>query len=180
MRYREYRRLGEIETRLYIEHPRRPGVYLPMHRRPMRLPEVDYRSPECLCFVTFNLHPQCPLTLTGELAEMAWQRFWETLRNLGCKVYAACLMPDHVHLLVAPSGKGESISDIVKRIKGNLCAAIRNQFGENLRWQASFYDHVLRQGEKQAEEFDAIVGYIYANPEQAGLGEGYPFRFRAT
>ena len=178
MRYREYSSPDDVETRLYLEHPTRPGVYLPIHRRPMRLPNTDYRSPDCLCFVTFNIHPRCSVTLTGKVAEVAWQTFWQVVKKIGCRVYAICMMPDHIHLLVAPSGQGESISDIVKAIKGNICAALRRVCGLHLRWQPSFYDHILRPSERYADEFAAIVHYIFVNPERAGLGEEYPFRFR--
>jgi len=178
MRYREYNRVDEVETCLYIEHPRKPGVYLPVHRRPMRLPDIDYASTDCVCFVTFNLHPACTNALTGEIAEAGWRLLWQAVQHVGCHVYAACMMPDHVHLLVRPSGKGETISDIVRLLKTWISNEIRKQFGVYLKWQPSFYDHVLRAHEKVSDEFEAIVQYIYDNPTKLGLGEDYPFRYR--
>ncbi len=178
MRHREYNRIEDVPTRLYKVHPHKPNIYLPVHRRPMRHQEVDYSSPENVCFVTFNIHPECLVRFTGCMAEAAWDEFLRTIEKIGCHVFAACLMPDHIHLLVSPSGKGETISDIVKQIKGELVARLRRQFKIELRWQKSFYDHVLRSEEKKPDAFEAIKQYIYDNPERAGLNADYPFRFR--
>jgi len=178
MRYREYKSPEEVETTLYIEHPRKRGVFLPVHRRPMRLPGIDYSSPDCICFVTFNLHPQCRERLMGKVGEIAWHWLWREVNRIGCKVFAACMMPDHVHILLAPSGRGESVSDIVRCIKTMICTQLRRRLGVYLKWQSSFYDHVLREWERREEEFEAIVGYIYENPVRAGLEEDYPFRYK--
>ncbi len=178
MRYREYSHPDAVPTKLYKKHPKKPNVYLPVHKRPLRHQEMDYRSSECLCFVTFNVHPECNVRFVGEIAKSAWAEFWQTVQEIGCHVFAACLMPDHMHLLIAPSGQGETVSGIVKRIKGRLTAKLRRQFQIHLRWQKSFYDHVLRSEERQPDAFEAIKQYIYENPERVGLGSDYPFRYK--
>ncbi len=38
--------------------------------------------------------------------------------ELGCKVYAYCLMTNHVHLIVDPGSKAENIGLLIKRIAG--------------------------------------------------------------
>jgi len=57
---------------------------------------------------------------------------------------------------------------------------VRQAHGIWLRWQSSFYDHVLRDSDRRAE-VAAIAEYIAANPVRAGLTdtpEAYPFTHR--
>ncbi len=166
---RRYNEAASVPTRTVMQHPTNPYLFFPVHRRPMRLPRVDYASPTCLCFVTFNVKSVNGVLLTGEIAAIAWSTLRERLT--GCALHAACMMPDHVHLLIAPSGAGETISDIVCRLKSCICLAIRNETHQYLKWKTSFYDHVLLAAEPWEEEAAAIVHYIRANPNRAGLGE---------
>ncbi|HLK59524.1 MAG TPA: transposase [Chthonomonadaceae bacterium] len=174
--YKQYASPEAAPTQTVLEHPTKPGVFLPVHRRPMRLQGVDYTSPELVCFVTFNVETECEVRFTGEIGRQAWGSLIDELERIGCRLFAACLMPDHAHLLVSPSGTGESVSDIVRRVKTRCCAVLRQEQNIYLRWQASFYDHILRDVERQVDEFQAIRHYIYSNPERAALGEAYPFR----
>jgi REP element-mobilizing transposase RayT len=174
-RYKQYRQAEAVPTTRVLQHPTKPNVFYPVHRRPMRLPGVDYAAPDLICFVTFNVRNGCGVLFTGESGRIAWAAFSDELSRIGCRVFAACLMPDHAHLLVAPSGKGESVSDITRRVKTRCCTALRQERNEYLRWQDSFYDHVLRDEERAEDEFDAIVHYIRTNSERAGLDIPYPY-----
>jgi REP element-mobilizing transposase RayT len=173
--YRRYEQAESVPTRTILQHPTKPNLFFPVHRRVLRLPDVDYSSVDCLCFVTFNVNRACGVLLTEENGPLAWDALQQQLQQLDCTVYAACMMPDHAHLLVAPSGKGESISDIVGRVKSCMCLALRIQRQCYLKWQPSFYDHVLRDTERGEEEMNAIVHYIRANPAKADLGDDYPY-----
>jgi Transposase and inactivated derivatives len=87
-------------------------------------------------------------------------------------------MPDHFHLLVNPSGDGESIGDIVGRTKKSQWFAVRNAHQVFLRFQEAFWDHVLGLSGNIEEEFESIVWYIRENPVKAGLvaqSDEYPF-----
>jgi REP element-mobilizing transposase RayT len=84
-------------------------------------------------------------------------------------------MPDHAHFLLSASGNGESISDVVGRSKSLCFKDVRQVFRAYVRWQPSFYDHVLRNHELPDEEREAISAYIRQNPIRAGLGDNYPF-----
>ena len=171
--YRRYDQAEAVPTRTVLQHPTTPNLFFPVHRRSLRLPGINYASEYCLCFVTFNVNTVCGVLLTDENAPLAWDALTAQLRQLGCTVHAVCMMPDHVHLLVAPSGTGESISDIVGRAKSCICHALRAERRCYLKWQTSFYDHVLRDSERRQEEFDAIIHYIRANPANADLGDHY-------
>jgi len=96
-----------IPTGKWIEHPYKPDVFLPVHRRPIRAPEIDYTSHDCRCFVTYCLDVREPL-LVGPVGETAWNPLLEEQQRLDFVLHTACMMPDHVHALLAPSGKGRA------------------------------------------------------------------------
>ena len=77
-----------------------------------------------------------------------------------------CLMPDHLHILVAgiaPDTDQLLWSRAAKRALNLVLAPYR------LQKQA--YDHVLRASESGRDAFSALVHYILDNPVRAGLVE---------
>lgn len=101
-------------------------------------------------------------------------------------LYAFCVMPSHVHLLVdtqdipapPPSKNGHqltALSQAMFLLKGrtarqaNLLLKRQGAF-----WRRESYDHVARD----EKEFERIVGYILNNPVKAGLvkdWQDYPY-----
>jgi REP element-mobilizing transposase RayT len=77
------------------------------------------------------------------------------------------LMPDHLHLLASMSPSSVELGAWIKALKAFL--------GQRaFRWQAGFFDHVLRHDESAAEKWE----YIRQNPVRAGLVarvEDWPF-----
>jgi len=77
------------------------------------------------------------------------------------RVHVDCfvLMPDHVHLIITMAKDSETtLGEWVKafkRIVGN----------REIKWQAGFFDHVLRNDESRSEKWE----YIRMNPVRAGL-----------
>ncbi len=51
-----------------------------------------------------------------------YQYYLENLKewknNLGCKIYAFCLMTNHVHLIVDPGVEKENLGLLMKRVAG--------------------------------------------------------------
>jgi putative transposase len=86
-------------------------------------------------------------------------------------VLAACLMPDHLHLLL--SVKDANLVDIVNRWKTYSTNLLHKMGVGGPVWQRSFYDHGLRRGEDVA----AAAEYVVNNPVRKGLvdkPEDYP------
>ena len=83
------------------------------------------------------------------------------------EVLVWCVMPDHLHAVVAPRDGG-NVVEWVRRLKGRVTADAR---GHGLRklWQRSFHDHVLRREESVAD----AVNYVLANPVRAELVESW-------
>ncbi len=175
-RYKSYSSAEAVPTKRILQHPTKPNVFYPIHHRPMRHAGVNYANARLICFVTFNVKTECGLELVNDLGHCTWDALRDEVARIGCRVYAACLMPDHVHLLLSPSGNGESISDIIRRIKTRCCTAIRQEYSKYLLWQTSFYDHILTTAAPEGDEFQAIIHYIITNPIRDDLGDEYPFR----
>ena len=94
--------------------------------------------------------------------------FLETLRRNAVEhrfaVYAYCLMPDHIHLLVEGLEPGSDLLQFVKALKTKSSTAVHRKTGCVI-WQKKFYDHILRQKDSP----DAVAWYIWMNPVRAGM-----------
>ena len=97
-----------------------------------------------------------------------------------------CLMPDHVHFLVATDAENDLVR-FIHRFKqqtgwwfrnryeaGGLKASPTSESDRPTLWQKSYYDHVLRRDEDTGD----VVRYILENPVRAGLAVSaseYPY-----
>ena len=68
------------------------------------------------------------------------------------------IMPDHVHVQIVLTAGSSTLGEWVKAFKAVVGRG-------NVRWQAGFFDHVLRSEESAEEKRD----YIRMNPVRAGL-----------
>ncbi|MDP2662928.1 MAG: transposase [Dehalococcoidia bacterium] len=81
------------------------------------------------------------------------------------RVYAYCLMPDHLHLALSPApGKG-GLQHLLQGFKSYTTRLAWKQGLQGVLWQRSYYDHVARREEDAA----AICRYILQNPARKGL-----------
>jgi REP element-mobilizing transposase RayT len=86
-------------------------------------------------------------------------------RRSRCALYACCLMPNHLHILVAPCRDGASVLDMLRRYKG-ASTRIAWRYGITGRlWQPRYYDRVVRHG----EAVEQVADYIMYNPVRRGL-----------
>lgn len=88
------------------------------------------------------------------------------------KLFAWCIMPNHVHVVVKPLVK--ELHEIVyswkwfTAMKANAFLNRRGTF-----WQREYFDHLLRN----QESLERTVEYVWANPEEAGL-RNWKWRWR--
>jgi REP element-mobilizing transposase RayT len=86
--------------------------------------------------------------------------------NKDYELLSCCIMPNHLHMLVAVDRSDASLYRILQSLKaytaleGNRILARSGAF-----WQHESYDHVVRDG----AELERIVYYILNNPVKAGL-----------
>jgi len=86
-------------------------------------------------------------------------------------VIAAILMPDHIHLLIAPLDREAAVGNAVAALK----RFIRHELGAAWQWQPGSFDRLLRSDESAEEKWQ----YIRENSVRAGLVQesgAWPYR----
>jgi REP element-mobilizing transposase RayT len=84
------------------------------------------------------------------------------------KLFAWCVMPNHVHVVFQPLGDWE-LARILHSWKSFTAHRVSREFGiVGAFWQREYYDHLIRDG----EQFSRAVKYVVENPQRAGL-EGW-------
>jgi REP element-mobilizing transposase RayT len=131
-------------------HPPRIPVWLPWDK------SVIY-------FVTICVTNRKPVLAHGEA--------FNAFRLAASK--AAILLPDHLHVIVAPTNEREAKL-------GNFSAALKRWMRQELKasckWQPGCFDRLLRSGDSLHDKWL----YIQENPVRAGLiqsWEDWPYRY---
>ena len=104
--------------------------------------------------------------------------------RLQYELYAACVMPDHVHLLFEPQVKDEndtggsifwSLTEILHGIKSSTAHRINKlRGGSGSVWERESFDRLIRSQSDLEEKFLYITGNPWAS-NVAGSGESYPW-----
>ncbi len=91
---------------------------------------------------------------------------WKT--NLGCKVYAYCLMTNHVHLIIDPGNNPENLSLLMKRIAGRQTRYVnKKEKRSGSLWEGRFKSSPI-----SADEYLlACCRYVELNPVRASMVE---------
>jgi leucyl-tRNA synthetase family protein len=135
------------------------------------LPHVQV--PGATYFVTWNTKGSLPLSHAARDQVMKSLLHFDGDR---CEVYAACVMPNHVHWLVRPAD-GHELGDLVssvKRFSATQINALESLSGPV--WQEDGFDHVVRD----RDWFSRFAAYIARNPIEAKLAAHaaeYPWTF---
>ncbi len=81
------------------------------------------------------------------------------------ELIAWAVMPNHVHAILKPF-TGYELPKIVHSWKSFTSKQINQQLDrQGILWMDEYYDHLIRN----EEDFRNQVGYVFANPEKAGL-----------
>ena len=91
---------------------------------------------------------------------------WEWKTQLGCRVYAYCLMTNHVHLVVDPGRKPEQLSLLLKRVAGRQTRYVNALEGRSgTLWEGRFKSSPIQRDAYLL----ACCRYVELNPVRAGL-----------
>ncbi|MHC5023039.1 MAG: REP-associated tyrosine transposase [Planctomycetota bacterium] len=136
----------------------RPPEDLMGHIR--RLPHMELA--EATYFLTWRAREGVTLSETERDIVLGALTHWEGER---CQLYAACVMPDHVHCLLRPLGD-ERLEKLVGGIKKFTAREISQARGSSgPLWQDERFDHIVRD----EMWFTEFVFYIVRNAVEAGL-----------
>ncbi len=141
-------------------------------RKNIRLPRETYEIPSQIFSVTICTWDRRPLFRNEDRARLIVRCLDTGPFGSHTERYACCLMPDHLHLQVAPR-KGNLV-DLISGWKSFTANLLKKNGLEGPIWQRGFYDHALRK----EEDIRAVAEYIVNNPVRAGLVESwrdYPF-----
>ena len=126
--------------------------------------------------VTFTTHERHPLT--SEERDLVLKSILYAHEHGQYELYAACVMPDHVHLLFEPQIKENdaqgtpvffSLSEIIQAIKSSTAHRInklREVKGEAV-WEKEWFDRLIRSDKDLEEKFE----YVCRNPWDAGVAD---------
>lgn len=90
----------------------------------------------------------------------------EWKKILGCKVYAYCLMTNHVHLIVDPGDKIENLALLMKRVSGRQTRYVNKLEGRRgTLWEGRYKSSPI----KYNEYLLACCRYVELNPIRAGI-----------
>ena len=91
-------------------------------------------------------------------------REWK--EKLGCKIYAYCLMTNHVHLIVDPGEDGGNLARLMKRVAGRQTRYLNKlEKRTGSLWEGRFKSSTI-----SADEYLlACSRYVELNPVRAGI-----------
>jgi REP-associated tyrosine transposase len=114
--------------------------------------------------VTFCTAKRGRTFLDPQLARVVVREI-KALRESGLYwLYAYCVMPDHVHLVMKLRHSGLSLSQVVGRLRAAITRGLRAR-GKSIGWQRGYFDRVVREYETSRE----FILYVLRNPNRAGL-----------
>ena len=122
--------------------------------------------------ITFSTQDRVPLSPEARQIIFDCLLHWKDRRY---ELYAACVMPDHVHLLIEPQIKGNevegeteffSLKEILHTIKSFTAHKINElQDSHGPVWEKESFDRLIRSERDLQEKFE----YITRNPWDAGI-----------
>jgi putative transposase len=90
----------------------------------------------------------------------------ECKRDFGCKIYAYCLMTNHIHLVIDPGEKPESLSLFMKRVAGRQTRYVnRLHKRSGSLWEGRFKSSII----STREYLLACCRFVEQNPVRYGL-----------
>ena len=137
-----------------------PAVQLPKR---IRLPHEVYEDPEAVFHVVFSAAVNERPFAARPLTEAMWQLVMNEHERDSVRVFAATLMPDHLHVVVSP--RGRSVIRWVNSFKSHSTRVAQGFRPQRILWQPSFWDRRL----KDEAEFWAALHYVTNNPVEAEL-----------
>ena len=130
----------------------------------LRLPGFDYSSPKAYLITICTKDRRRFFTRDKFNQEIIECLMAEKTRS-AFKIFAYCLMPDHLHLLLAPTDGGITVSGFIGAFKSR---ATRIAWGFGITgkiWQWRFHDRILRG----QNDLRVVVMYLLNNPVKQGL-----------
>ena len=131
--------------------------------KPIRLPREAYADPGRMFHIVIRAAIQTKPFADRSLAQAVWNQLTDECGHGQIVLAAACLMPDHLHLLARREGL--DLVTWANRFKSRTTNLSWTFGWRGALWQPSFYDRYVRDH----SEFESVRSYIVRNPVEAGL-----------
>jgi RecG-like helicase/REP element-mobilizing transposase RayT len=155
-------------------------AYAPQEIRYSKRNLPHFERPWAKYVITFATRER--VTLTPERRDIVLRAILH--QRMRFELYAACVMPDHVHLLIEPAIKDQdpdgaavffSLTEILHALKSFTAHEINKMEGTKGQvWEKESFDRLIRSEQDLREKFQ----YITRNPWEAGIvdaNEHYPW-----
>lgn len=131
-------------------------------RKQIHLVDYDYSNTDTAYFITICTFNKKAYFKKQDRAECIAQEIDYRSRVADeVLMFAYCIMPDHVHLLLKLNeGYGKSLSNWVAAFKKYNSRILSMEFDIKPLWQANYYEHIVRK----EESLKSIAEYIANNP----------------
>ena len=124
--------------------------------------------------LTIRVNHRAKVFADPALAEATVRIVSDVGEALHTPIYACCVMPDHVHVVVEPMSS--ELGQWVSRFKNEVQREARRLEGPTKFWQRSFWPRRVRSERDLALK----IAYVLDNPVRAGLvsdWRDYPFSY---
>ena len=124
-------------------------------------------------FITATTRRRRPAFRAASVAQHTISELLRTAQIARVEVSAYCVMPDHVHILLAGLTEDSCVPVAVRSWKQATGYWYRKERGERL-WEPNYWDRVLRQRDHSR----TILEYMLSDPLRSGLVQhlqDYPF-----
>ena len=133
-------------------------------RKHIRLHDDVYKSEQQYFSITIATNNRNKYFTNPETAILTVKLITDTYLTKQAILVAYCLMPDHLHLLIAPNKL--SLVRVIQAWKSYSTKMIQKHLKiSGSIWQRSFYDHALRK----EEDLGKVANYILENPVRKEL-----------
>jgi putative transposase len=135
-----------------------------MQRHRIRLPTAVYAQPGHVCSITIAVQDRRPVFGDAIVADAAIDVLRSHADRTEVPIYAYCVMPDHAHLVLAPSLRCDILT-FVAQFKNLAQRAAWRAGVVGAFWQKSFWDRFPRN----EEQLETVIEYVLNNPVRRGL-----------
>ena len=137
-----------------------------------------WQEPGRVYFITWRCKDSLILNEVERSIALEAIKFWDTRK---WRIYAAVILPDHVHILAQPLSKKEEgvfdLAEIIHSVKSFSAQKISQRRGvRGTIWQDERYDRIVRDEAEFLEKWQ----YIRNNPLKDGLASNpdeYPWLY---
>lgn len=130
----------------------------------IRLPHDAYANRESIFHLVVATHPGIG-RLPVDVGEAVWDSVMEQRTRRSIELFAACLMPDHLHLVVRPCQ--DDILRFLNVWKSWSTTCARRAGHRGSLWQPGMWDRTCRD----ERDLESVLRYVVQNPVAAKFVE---------